>query len=168
MDMNSTTVAAWTGAIVSILVLVWDIYKEVKNGARLLLIVSPNMRLLVGSDYSGESHISVSVSNNGTLPTTLTHLSVCMYDTYLSKVLGKPSFTGIVYSQPSYTPQLPFVLNPGERWLGMVSQANICEHIRVEGDNLIYVAITHSSSSKPTKARVRGLTNNCASASPDL
>ncbi len=44
--MSSTDAAAWWGAIVASLILIWDVYKWIKSGTALRLNAVPDMQLL--------------------------------------------------------------------------------------------------------------------------
>ena len=149
-----TDIAAWVGAVVAVLVLAWDIYKEARNGARLRLKVSTNMRYLVAGRISEEAHLSVQVVNEGNLPTTLTHLIVYMFDSRWKKIMRQPSFNGVVVMQPSHTPQLPHLLKPGELWHGVVSQPQLESYLTENGTKLIYVAVAHVCSQKQVMQRL--------------
>ena len=149
-----TDIAAWVGAVVAVLVLAWDVYKEARNGARLRLNVSTNMRYLVAGNLSEEPHLSVQVVNEGNLPTTLTHLIVYMFDSRWKKIRKQPSLNGAVVMQPSYTPQLPHLLKPGELWQGVVSQPQLESYLNEHGNKLVYVAVAHVCSQKEVMQRV--------------
>jgi hypothetical protein len=44
-DMTSTEIAAWWGAIIASIVLLWDIYKWKTRGPKLVMRLSPNIQV---------------------------------------------------------------------------------------------------------------------------
>jgi len=152
---TSTEIAAWVGAVVAVLVLFWDIYKEIRSGARVMLTAHPNMRYIVAGKTSDRVYIAVTVINKGDLPTTLTHLFVRMYDNHLKKLCRKPSYGGVVAMQQPYRRQLPYVLKPGELWRGEVNQAWLEDLLNKRDDKLVYVAVAHSSSKRNVLVRIK-------------
>lgn len=69
--------AAWWGAIVASLALIWNIVVAIRTGPKIHLTVTPNMQLhprLPGEE--DKSYIFVKAVNTGTSPTTITHFMV--------------------------------------------------------------------------------------------
>jgi hypothetical protein len=149
-----TDFAAWIGAVVAVLVLLWDIYKEMRSGARIRLKVVPNMRYLVNGKLTEDMHVAVTIVNEGDLPTTLTHLIVYMFDNRWRRLLRQPSLNGAVVMQRAHSPQLPYVLKPGELWQGEISQNQLQSHLQQYGEKLVYVAIAHASSTKECSVKL--------------
>ena len=149
-----TDFAAWIGAVVAMLVFCWEIYNEIKSGARLGVKAKPNWRYFNGESLSSEPHISVTVVNKGNLPTTLTHLIVYMYASHVMKILNKPAMNGAVLEQPVGFPQMPHVLQPGGIWYGEIKQQQILRFKEKYDAKLFYIAVAHASSEKQTKVRL--------------
>lgn len=139
------TFAAWSGATVSLGILIWDIIKASREGARLRVTCRPNM-LFMNSDstFSERKHVSVAVVNRGNLPTTVTHLVVHFYSSRLQRLLRKPQEQGCILQQHHFTPQLPYVLRPGEIWSGIVYQDEV--QALANSSKLPYVSIGVSHS----------------------
>ena len=150
-----TDIAAWIGAVVAILVFCWEVYKELKSGARLGVKVRPNMRYFDGKSLSSDPHIAVTIVNKGNLPTTLTLLIVYMYSNHVMKILNKPAMNGAVVLQRAGSPQMPHVLQPGRIWYGEIDQQQILKFKEEYDAKLLYIAVAHAFSERETKVRLR-------------
>lgn len=153
-SFTSTEIAAWFGAIVALLVLIWDILKEARNGARLGLSAVTNMQIFDGQRLGQEHYVSVSVVNKGNLPTTVTHLMLIGYDNLFQRIRQKGSFNGAVIHQAPGAVQLPHVLKPGEIWQGLISQSEARKVFNDHSKTQLYVAIGHAASKRFSQIRV--------------
>lgn len=116
---------AWWGAIVSSLVLIWDIVKWMKSGAKVRSTVIFNMhyddaKLISENEVDGggvdreyEEYCHIEFTNIGTLPTTLMGIQVESKDRIHGK--GTVSILSLAFT-PHWGKKLPFVLMPGEIW----------------------------------------------------
>jgi hypothetical protein len=140
--MEASDIAAWWGAGLATIVLGWDIYKWFTSGARLFVKVQPNMQEV--GDPRETKNILVEVVNRGDKLTTLTHLAFYSYKNRFYRLIRRRNpHVGIV-PRPG-GPGLPFELEPGKRWAGLVEQdAVFAEH----KDGLVFAVIVHSGSSK--------------------
>ena len=132
-------------AIVATLVLVWDIVKWWRKGARLYMRCNTNMIMI--PDSSDQKYIVANIANNGDLPTTLQSMS---YIHYSSKwpLIRKRDNKAYLVNETS----LPYILRPGEYWQGMSLQDEKLEKLAEKG--CLFCEIHHSGSRKPTKAKV--------------
>ncbi len=74
-DWKISDIAAWWGAVIATLALVWNIVVALRSGARIQVTATPNM-LYIPSDpiTKDKKYIYVKAVNRGTAPTTITHL----------------------------------------------------------------------------------------------
>lgn len=145
-----TQFAAWWGAIIATLVLIWDIYKWKKRGAKIVIKARPNM---VGVPSDDKTYIVVIVTNRGDLPTTITHLVGLYYPSIFSKFLHRK--INFFFPYPGPTPP-PYTLQPGNEWKGLIDQDNLKQDLLVQGrkKGFLYCGVVHSSSNKPMLKRV--------------
>ncbi len=153
MEQNSSVIAAWWGAIIASIVLLWDIFKWTTQGPRIVVHAKPNMHRVnqLKGKLDEENLIFVEVVNRGSQPTTITHLAIYQYESRLKKILNKPKTQGAVFQQDTGQ-QLPHLLGPGAQWSGMIDQNDLTEKWGTEG--LIYCGVLYSSSKKPVLTRV--------------
>ena len=116
--MNTTKLVAWWGALLSTIVLFWDIYKYRTAGPRLCFRVRGGI-ILVPSDVK-RTFVSSEVTNRGDRPTTITNLCVAYFKKPRSLAwLRNRSTINMVVKNPIGGPPLPFKLEPGNVWLGL-------------------------------------------------
>lgn len=142
-------------AFVATIILIWDVIKWYRRGARLRLRVNPGMKMFgVGTEqYEGRTYILVIVSNVGSATTTITHLAGCQFKDHWKRIRNQPE-TAFVILTPQTAPHqtVPFVLEPGKEWTGMIEQND-----EVEGlvrDGLLYAEVHHSVAKRPVRKRI--------------
>lgn len=138
--MTASDIAAWWGAGIATIVLGWDIYKWTTSGPRLAVKVQPNMQET--GDPSETKNILVEVVNRGDKLTTLTHLAFYSYKTILHRLARRRNAHVGLVPRPG-GPGLPFELEPGKRWVGLVEQDAVFSQHK---DGLIFAVIVHSGS----------------------
>lgn len=151
--MAPTDAAAWVGAITGSLVLLWDVFKWVRSGARIRVSASPNMTAygsavaLLGT----KTCIAVEASNVGQAKTTITHVVGFHYKSPAHRFLRRKPLKSIVVLDPK-PGAVPQALEVGERWLGMMEQNEEIEELSRNG--ALYVGVYHSSGKRPELQRV--------------
>jgi hypothetical protein len=130
-DTKLTDVAAWWGAATGTLVLAWDVYKWTRRGALVAVDVSGDMIFFpqLPGEPKDESHVVVSATNVGDQPTTITNMAGFWYRTRWQRVVRRPEKKFVVAPIPLSGQTIPYVLKPGERWMGAVKQAGIQEYL---------------------------------------
>ena len=151
--MNATELAAWWGAAIASLVLVWDIFKWKRTGPILKVSASPDMQTIGGlpDGLQDKKFVAVEVTNTGDRKTTLTHLVGFHYASKFQWLRRKKNKTFIV-ANPAFSATLPHVLESGERWLGGIEQNKELEEISRKG--YLYCGVYHSSGKRPVLQRV--------------
>jgi hypothetical protein len=148
---SASNLAAWWGAAVATVVMIWDIIKWRREQAAIRVTASPNMQFIGRQGLSDEKHIVVTVTNTGGQTTTVTHVVVFHYPGLLRQLIRRPDMQGAI---PDPRPgRLPHVLPPGEIWTGVVDQADLLGKSRPGGR--FYCGVVHSLERKPVVARVR-------------
>ena len=129
--MTSTEVAAWWGAIVASVVLLWDIYKWKTQGPKLTMRVAPNMQVWGDPSREGITWVSVTVSNIGDRPTTIKGVGMEYYTGWWKRIRNDAE-TAAVFPNPNTGFPLPRVLNPGDEWQGLIPQKRIDKNMDME------------------------------------
>ncbi len=123
MDLNTlntlNTGAAWTGAVIGVVLATWEIVKWIREGPRLLLRTSSTMRFFPDSDE--RLILMVWVANSGTAMTTLTSFGLFTFDSWWARCRFRTGKSWIVVENVA-GPLLPHELQPGQQWLGGVRQ----------------------------------------------
>ena len=151
--MSATEAAAWWGAAIATLVLIWDVYKWRRSGPQVRVCARADMQelgnatLVVGSKVL----VVVEVVNIGDRPLEITKLTCYYYKNLLKRFLRKPHRTFLV-PRNSLGPNLPINLKPGERWMGGIDQAQLPREIGTEGS--LYCGVFSSSMKRPVLAKV--------------
>ncbi|UJJ51997.1 MULTISPECIES: hypothetical protein [Rhodanobacter] len=148
--MTASDIAAWWGASIATAVLGWDIYKWATSGKRLSVRAQPNMQ--EAGDRSDTKNILVEVINRGGKLTTLTHLAFYSYKSIFHRLARKRNQHVGLVPRPGGGQGLPYELEPGKRWCGLVEQAAVfAEH----QSGLVYAVIVHSGSNRELLIPVR-------------
>jgi hypothetical protein len=146
--MTASEVAAWWGAVIATVVLVWDIFKWARAGVRLKVHAVPNMQ--VAGDATETKLVHIEVVNRGDKTTTITHLAFYEFASTLDRLRGKRKAAGIVPYPEG--PQLPYELAPGKRWAATVRQAGLFPHF---SGGQVYCVIIHSGRDKEVLCRLK-------------
>ncbi|GAB3335380.1 hypothetical protein GCM10027359_08990 [Marilutibacter aestuarii] len=137
--MDASAVAAWWGAIVATVVLLWDFYKWKSSGASISMNLVPNKR---HSAPSLGTQVFVEVSNTGDRATTLTHLAFYGYKSKWHRLVRRKKYAARYVPLP-FGGHLPYELKVGSQWTGSTNQDELLHKLDCP---LIYAAITHSGS----------------------
>lgn len=151
--MNASDIAAWWGAVVATLVLGWDVFKWRKTGVHIHVSASPNMRTFgnVPNSDPDRPYVLVEVVNVGDRKIEITHLTGQYYTSRLQRLRRKNQQSFVVI-KPALATNFPCFLEPGERWLGGISQTPELEAFSRNG--LLYCGVIHSQSKMPATVRV--------------
>jgi hypothetical protein len=128
-------------------VLVWDVYKRRRSGARLYLSTFTE----VYQSRTKDRYIRVIATNTGEVPTTIEGSAFLYYRSWLS--LAKSSLWGKpdnIFPQKNNT--LPYILKPGDVWRGITVLDQKIEERAKQG--LLFFALYASHTKKPETIRV--------------
>jgi hypothetical protein len=153
VTIDRTLTIAIYAACVSTAAVLWDAYKWKTSGPKIAATLAINMKVIGGpSRYGDKTLMSMTVTNRGDRPTTITHLAMHRYASWWSMMRRRASDNWIV-TDPSESQRLPFELKPGAVWIGMAEQTPDVEGMARAG--LLYVAVLHSHSERSIQQRVR-------------
>ena len=157
--MSVTEWAAWIGAATGPTALFWEIYKWKKSGLNLKVRCNKLLVLAMGNppgSLPSVIEITIEVLNRGDKRTTITELEEKYFRGWLFRLLRKESWS--FHPSPVETNsdnRLPFVLEPGEIWIGFVRHQkdsnNIVESVE---SGLFFVYVHHTFSSKVPRIRI--------------
>lgn len=154
LTMTATEAAAWWGAVIASIVLIWDIYKWKHSGARLIVRASPDMETFGGlpDDSTGKKFVLIEVVNIGDRKTTITHLVGYYYSSFFKRLFKKRDKNFFV-GAPAYAKPLPYVLDAGEQWTGAVIQNE--EMKEMGGKGYLFWGVNHSTGKKGVFTRIK-------------
>lgn len=147
--MNPTQWAAWVGAITGVAGLGWNIYLKFGSGPKLTVLPFAGM-IMMPPPPGDPKFLSVSVTNRGTAPTTITNLGLCVYDSRWAAKRREGSKHFVVTNYQG--PQLPLKLEVGAEWRSLMQQDERFDEL-VKSDKL-WVTVFHSFSKRPVQAKV--------------
>lgn len=136
-------VIAIYGAIISTTVLFWDIYKWKNKGPKIIGRISSNMVGLNFPDYKNKELTVVNITNTGDRPTTITHLSLQFYKTKIKKIFKKADQIMFI-ATPSLSHPIPYTLNPGLEWQGIIIQNDEFKEMSDKGILVSSVYFSHT------------------------
>jgi hypothetical protein len=151
IDIKASDIAAWWGAGLATIVLVWDVLKWRKARARLIISAKPDMESFepAAGGLQGDKLIHVEVVNRGGATTTLKLLIVRFWSGRLARLLRrKPVVQGVIL-RPDTSQPLPYKLEPGGRWSGTIDQQDI-ENKSGGIRGLLECSFSHSQADKPS------------------
>lgn len=142
-------------AIVATAILIWDIAKWLRSGPRIKLRTMPNMEWFnaTGQIRKGETYVIVMVTNVGSSPTTITHLTLAYFKNHMDRLRQKFEMRAVIMiAQAASHLPLPQVLKPGEDWSGMILQNDELVQMAVNG--VLYAEVIDSVNKRPTRVRI--------------
>lgn len=154
-----TTNEKWTlaiaiyGAVVATMVFGWDVLKWLATGPRLKVSVTAGMVEVEGHSVRPGRRVVCIVVNRGDMATTITHLAGYRYSKpwhrHVPWIRREEFFIkGPLGSQP-----LPYVLQPGQQWMGLANQTDaMLDQIRT---GALFLGVEHSHSDTGIYKRVR-------------
>jgi hypothetical protein len=123
-ELLTLGIAAYA-AVISTFVLGWDAYKWLASGAKIDLTTSTGMKTYGGFSPDHNIYMTITASNIGDQPTTITNLAMIYYKSWWQAYFKrkKPSESFIV-KEPSQTQRIPFRFEVGAQWLGLIIQTD--------------------------------------------
>lgn len=157
--MSVTEWAAWIGAVTGPTALFWEIYKWKKSGLKLRVRCNEFVVLAMGNppgSLPSVSEITIEVLNQGDKRTTITELEEKHYSNWLYRLRRKESRSlhpSSVKTDSRY--RLPFVLEPGESWVGSFRHSkDLDDIVELVNSGLFFVYVHHTFSSKVPYTRI--------------
>jgi len=152
--MDATIVAAWWGAVVATVLMLWEFHKWRYSGVRLRLELRKNMvpTDLLLKAVSNTKYAILTVSNYGDRSTTITHFYGMHYPSRW-KALRKKEPLALIVARPAFSKPLPVLLEPGKQWSGGIEHNDELNTLITKGP--VFLEIVHSGSTRPKTLRVR-------------
>lgn len=145
-DWAAVIALGLSGAALSLEVKRW-----IESGPRLQLTVMPDMVTAPHDD--GRPKLALTVINQGSAPTTLTHMVGYVYPTICTRMLRKPTKAFIVNTWDSpFGATLPHELGVNRIWTGVLRYDDALSEKRARGE--LYVGVFASHARKPRIVRV--------------
>ena len=155
--MNSTQLVAWIGAVTGVAGLGWNIYLRLSSGPKLRVLASAN-NVKMPPPPGNPHFLSITVTNRGTAPTTITNLSFCSYDSWWKQ---KPRALCKQRHGPMLRPcliaeyegdSLPRKLDVGGEMRALMKQDGDFDK-RLDSD-ILWVNVWHSFSRRPASVKI--------------
>jgi len=151
-QLNPSDYAAWWGAVIATLALIWNIVVAIRSGARIHVNTSPNMKIFPPNPgQEDKTYILVNAVNRGSSSTTITHFLGFSTDNILGLVSTRYRQNFIVNGTPDSN-TVPYKLAPGDEWRGMADQAVMLDDVCKK---FLYLGVQHNQSKHPIYKRVR-------------
>jgi len=149
---SASDFAAWWGAVVATLAVIWNIIVAIRSGARVHVRANPDMQVFPRQPITGDkTYISVTAVNRGNSSTTITHCCGYYTKNIWDRIRGKKQ-QFFVNTDVSLGKPIPYVLRPGEEWSNMADQMDIQEKC---AGGLLYIGIIHNQRKRPVYKRVK-------------
>jgi hypothetical protein len=139
-------------ATVSTTVLIWNIFVWFRNGPRLKVSASANMKTFGPGGRDDTTYLVANVRNVGTQQTTITHVVAFAYKNRWERFRGRKAQTFVVNHAVAAYP-LPYVLPAGQTFMSMGEQTAELE--KLSREKLLYLGVIHSCRERPLLARIR-------------
>ena len=117
-------IAAYAAAV-STFVLGWDAYKWLASGPKIDISASTGMKMLGGPMPDPKTYVSITASNVGDRPTTITNLGGMYFDSWWrAYVVRRKSTKAFIITQPSQAQRIPYRFEVGDQWIGLADQTD--------------------------------------------
>ncbi|MFQ5581169.1 MAG: hypothetical protein ACE5F3_00895 [Mariprofundaceae bacterium] len=137
-----TELAAWWGAIVATLVLVWEIYKWKSSGSKVAMELQHQDKAVVG----------IKAVNYGKQASTISSIGIRYYPGFWDILRNKCAKEGVI-AKPSITHPLPYQLEPDDSWFGLIEQDDDMRRMAMHGYLMCDLYLTDRA--KPIRRRIR-------------
>lgn len=151
--LTATDWAAWWGALLATIVLLWDVIKWCKRGPKVKLDfdIRGNMKMYPPPPRN-ETYISIRASNTGDASVTLTNLAFVYYRNYLKFIFNMKAEKSFVIPQPLTTMPIPYKFSAGAIWDANIVQTKEIEDMCDSG--VVCIVLFHSGSKKPLRGKL--------------
>jgi hypothetical protein len=110
--------------------------------------------MVMSTDPTGQTYLSITVNNVGSQPTTVTHVTLHTYSSLWRWIRRRADpIAYVVMNQHAQGHQVPYLLKVGEMFFYLTRQDQKIEDL--SRAKRLFVQITHSFSDKPLRLRVK-------------
>jgi hypothetical protein len=154
--MTLTEKAAWYGATLSSIVLLWDFFKWWRSGVHLRVNVYPNMIQVGGAatvhpDLASRRFVRVEVINVGNKKTKMTSLAGRVYTSRWARLFRREPQCFVV-ADSQVQNQLPAMIEPGDRWAAHFEQDE--RFTTWAREHVLLLDVHHTMAARPIAKRV--------------
>ena len=147
MDKLSV-LAAWWGAFIATIVLLFELYKWARSGPILRCDTKYGWKITENGIINEHEFIFFSVTNTGDRPTTIVNQGLLYWATLRDKFRKKPDLSWFTKGGLYGFGKVPSIIHPGEVWNGLGSiNDGIKESINKGG--YLYVSLLFSHRKRP-------------------
>ena len=141
-------------AVVSTFVLGWDAYKWLASGPKIDMSVSTGMKSFGGLEPGPKTYVSVTASNVGDRPTTITNLGGMYFESWWrAYVLRRKPKAAFIIIQPSQAQRIPYRFEVGEQWIGLADQTD--DIVQMAKDGYLFLILYTANGGRGHRERVR-------------
>lgn len=148
--MDASDWIALLALSISCAALALEIRRWIESGPRLHLAIMNDAK--ASHDPEDATYAVVTVTNRGTVPTTIQWLSVHEFDNLVQRVRGRPSWSAVVANPSQRSANLPFEVMVNKTWFGGVKYNDELRERR--GRGRLYIGITASHANKTYYKRI--------------
>ena len=150
---NTDWIAGYA-ALVSTLVVVWEVYKYYRSEkVRLTGYTASNILTFNSPSTHGKSYIRLAIQNRGSAPTVVNGVYLAAYKNWWDCWKDKPCHSAYVNHSTTFGPPLPKRLEKGDEFTSAVIQeANLVEW---SNQCRLYLGVSHTMGEKMFLLRVR-------------
>jgi hypothetical protein len=149
-----TSVIAIYAAVVATGALALEVRRWFESGPRIVLNVIADAGYIGGYEKDENTYISVTATNKGNLPTSVTNMLVHSYDNFWSELRNRPLYQAVITNPGIKSGQhIPYVLEPGKLFHGAVPHDNELAAWRKGGRMFVGICCSHRK--KPYMKRIK-------------
>lgn len=156
--MTASGIAAWYGAFIASVVLVWDVVKWRKDGPRIKAEARAGWRTMGMDEFEGKDVTSVKATNIGSRATMLTSFGMYWFHAGVS-VRNRAKAKAFIIQPSTFGPgQVPKKIEPGDVWHGLVTESESYKSMQNEGGKF-FIALRFSHIAKEVLVPVQVTAN---------
>ncbi len=140
--------AAWWGALVATIVLLFDYYKWARSGPRVRCDSKYGWKIMVEGVNDDNEYIFFSVTNTGDRPTTITKQAALYWPNRIKRYFCKSKEQFFIKGGLYDMGKIPMIIKPGEIWNG-VARINSDIHNLMEKGGYFYLSLDFSHRCRP-------------------
>lgn len=140
--------AAWWGALIATIVLLFDYYKWARSGPRIRCDSKYGWKMMVEGVDDNNEYIIFSVTNTGNLPTTITKQAALYWPNRIKRYLCKSTTQFYIKGGLHGMGQIPMIIKPGEIWNG-AARINDDIHSLMNEVGYLYLSLEFSHRRRP-------------------
>jgi len=146
-----TDLIAFYAALVSTSLLVFEIIKWFRSGPQVTLDIQTNMKFINVPNISGDKTFTVfKLTNNGDRATTVENIGYRYYKSGFHYWIRNHSEQAIIPTGNTCFKPLPYVLEPGTTWEGLMDETIATKNYTRKG---LFVFVSHLSHQKRSITR---------------